>query len=131
MGAGRSSQGCRGKARISECEEAEEEVKRYDIWRAELDPAVGAKMKKTRPVVIVSLDKLNDVLDTVTVCPLTSQLHPEWRTRLTVKAGDRNADVAVEQIRTISKQRLGRKLGTLSTRDAALLRRVITELYGD
>jgi mRNA interferase MazF len=103
-------------------------VKRYEIRWADLDPTIGAEMKKTRPVVIVSLDTLNDVLDTVTVCPLTSQLHQEWRTHLTV---DRDADIAVEQIRTISKLRLGRKLGTLSTRDAAMLRRVITELYGE
>jgi mRNA interferase MazF len=106
-------------------------VKRYEIRWADLDPTIGAEMKKTRPVVIVSLDTLNDVLGTVTVCPLTSQLHPEWRTHLTVKGGDRNADIAVEQIRTISKLRLGKKLGTLSKRDATILRRLITELYGE
>lgn len=88
-------------------------------------------MKKTRPVVIVSLDALNNVLSTVTVCPLTSQLHPEWRTRLTVKASDRDADIAVDQIRTISKTRIGKKLGSLSAREATILRRVITELYGE
>ncbi len=88
-------------------------------------------MRKTRPVVIVSLDELNDVLATVTVCPLTSQTHPEWRTHLTVKAGHRNADIAVEQIRTISKMRLGKKLGTLSKNDCGALRRLITELYGE
>jgi len=106
-------------------------MKRYEIRWADLDPTIGSEMKKTRPVVIVSLDMLNDILSTVTVCPLTSQLHPEWRTRLTVKAGDRDADIAVEQIRTISKMRIGRKLGILSTRDATILRRVITELYGE
>ena len=106
-------------------------MKRYEIRWADLDPTVGSEMKKTRPVVIISLDALNDVLSTVTVCPLTSQIHPEWRTRLTVKAGDRDADIAVEQIRTISKSRIGKKLGSLSTREATVLRRVITELYGE
>jgi Growth inhibitor len=106
-------------------------VKRYEIRWADLDPTVGAEVNKTRPVVIVSLDLLNDVLDTITVCPLTSRIHGEWRTHLTVKAGDRDADIMVEQIRAISKSRVGKKLGTLSTRDAALLRRVITELYGE
>jgi mRNA interferase MazF len=88
-------------------------------------------MQKTRPVVIVSLDALNEVLSTVTVCPLTSQIHPEWRTRLTVQAGNRDADIAVDQIRTISKSRIGRKLGTLSPKEAATLRRIITEMYGE
>ena len=106
-------------------------MKRYEIRWANLDPTVGAEMQKRRPVVIVSLDALNDVLSTVTVCPLTSQLHPEWRTRLTVKAGNRDADIAVDQIRTISKSRIGKKLGALSPKEAATLRRLITEMYGE
>jgi mRNA interferase MazF len=106
-------------------------LKRYEIRWADLDPTVGAEMQKTRPVVIVSLDALNEVLSTVTVCPLTSQIHPEWRNRLTVKAGNRDADIAVDQIRTISKSRIGRKLGTLSPKEATTLRRIITEMYGE
>ena len=54
-------------------------MKRYDILWAELDPVRGSEIAKTRPVVVVSLDVLNQALATVTVCPLTSQLHPEWR----------------------------------------------------
>ncbi len=88
-------------------------------------------MQKTRPVVIVSLDALNEVLSTVTVCPLTTQLHPAWRTRLGVKAGNREAEIAVDQIRTISKSRVARKIGALTSSEAALLRRLITEMYGE
>ena len=106
-------------------------MKRYEIRWADLDPTVGKEVNKTRPVVIVSLDMLNDVLDTITVCPLTSTIHSGWRTHLTVKAGDRDADIMIDQIRAISKSRVGKKLGTLSARDAALLRRAITELYGE
>jgi mRNA interferase MazF len=106
-------------------------MKRYEIRWANLGLTVGAEVNKTRPVVIISLDVLNDVLDTVTVCPLTSKIHSEWRTHLTVTAGDRDADIMVEQIRTISKRRVGKKLGALSTREASMLRRVITELYGE
>ncbi len=88
-------------------------------------------MAKTRPVVIVSLDVLNASLQTITVCPLTTQLHPSWRTRLTVRFGRKDAEIAVDQIRTISKSRVGRKLGTLTNDDAATLRRLITEMYGE
>lgn len=88
-------------------------------------------MAKTRPVVIVSLDVLNDHLRTVTVCPLTSTLHPGWRTRVPVRAGRREAEVAVDHIRSISKTRLGRKLGTLAEGEARALRRRITEIYGE
>ncbi len=88
-------------------------------------------MSKTRPVVIVSLDALNERLRTVTVCPLTTQLHPGWRTRVAVRVGDRSAEIAVDQIRTVSKSRLGRKLGALSEVQARALRRLITEMYGE
>ena len=106
-------------------------MKRYEIRWASLDPARGAEMAKTRPVVIVSLDALNDRLQTVTVCPLTTHLHPTWRTRLGVKIARRDAEIAVDQIRSISKTRLGEKVGTLSPRDASALRRLITEMYGE
>ena len=88
-------------------------------------------MAKTRPVVIVSLDALNERLETVVVCPLTTQLHPAWRTRLGVRIGRRNAEIAVDQIRTISTSRLGRRVGTLSGAQAGALRRMLTEMYGE
>ncbi|MBI3769714.1 MAG: type II toxin-antitoxin system PemK/MazF family toxin [Deltaproteobacteria bacterium] len=106
-------------------------MKRYEIRWVALDPTAGAEMAKTRPAVIVSLDVLNRRLQTVTVCPLTSQLHPAWRSRLQVGCGGRPAEVAVDQIRTVSKVRLGDKIGSLGKDDAAALRRVITEMYGE
>ena len=88
-------------------------------------------MAKTRPAVVVSLDTLNQRLRTVTVCPLTSELHPTWRSRLRVRCGGRPAEIAVDHIRTVSKGRLGDKIGSLSKDEAATLRRVITEMYGE
>lgn len=106
-------------------------MKRYEVYWASLDPTTGSEMAKTRPVVIVSLDALNARLQTVTVCPLTTQLHPIWRTRLGVRVARRQAEVAVDQIRTISRSRLGAKVGALSESDARALRRLITEMYGE
>jgi len=106
-------------------------MKRYEIRWTALDPTRGAEMAKTRPAVIVSLDALNQRLQTVTICPLTSQLHPTWRSRLQVRCGGRPAEVAVDQIRTVSKARLGERIGSLNGEEAAALRRVITEMYGE
>ena len=106
-------------------------MKRYDLFWASLDPTRGAEIAKTRPVVIVSLDELNAVLDTVVVCPLTTSLHPTWRSRLVVRAGTHRAEIAVDQIRTISKSRLRRKLGRISEKEAGTLRRLISEMYGE
>ena len=106
-------------------------MKRYEVRWVSVDPVQGAEMAKTRPAVIVSLDALNQHLQTVTVCPLTIQLHPTWRTRLGCRVGGRSAEIAVDQIRTVSKARLGRKLATLSNEEARALRRLITEMYGE
>ena len=106
-------------------------MKRYDVRWVRLAPTEGAEMAKTRPAVIVSLDTLNAHLGTVTVCPLTTQLHPSWRSRLGVKVAGKHAEVAVDQIRSVSKARLGEKIGSVSSRDAGALRRLITEMYGE
>ena len=105
--------------------------KRYAVHWVSFDPTRGSELSKTRPGVIVSLDALNHALETVVVCPLTSQLHPDWRTRLSVKVGGKSAEIAADQIRTVSKTRLGKKMGALSTRDAAALRRLLGEMYAD
>jgi mRNA interferase MazF len=106
-------------------------VRRYEVRWADLNPPRGAEMAKTRPVVIVSLDELNAKLQTVTVCPITSQLHPAWRCRLPVRFAGRESEIAVDQIRTISKARLGPRMGSLSEVEALALRRLITEMYGE
>ena len=105
--------------------------KRYDVHWVTLDPGRGSELRKTRPAVIVSLDLLNRALETVVVCPLTTQLHPAWRSRVAVKIAGKPAEIAADQIRAISKSRLGRKIGVLSARDAAALRRLFGEMYAD
>jgi mRNA interferase MazF len=104
-------------------------VRRYDIYFARFDPVEGSELAKTRPAVIVSLDVLNKKLATVVVCPLTTQLHPQWRTRLQIRCAGRPAEIAVDQIRALSKSRLTRKVDQLSAEDAEALRRLIAEMY--
>lgn len=108
-----------------------EPIKRYEIRWADLGPSRGAEMAKERPAVVVSLDALNERLQTVTVCPLTSRLHPAWRSRMPVRCAGRPAEIAVDQIRALSKARLGARIGALSEAQAAPLRRLITEMYGE
>lgn len=105
-------------------------VERYGIYLADLDPVRGREIAKTRPVVVVSPGEMNRYLDTVVVCPLTSKLHPRWRSRIQTVCVGRKAEVAVDQIRTISKERLGKQLDTLDAAEAAQIRRLITEMYG-
>ena len=105
--------------------------RRYAVYIADLNPAVGNEIRKVRPVVVVSRDEMNRFLGTVVICPLTSTLHPRWRGRLQVHCAGQDAEIAVDQIRTISKQRLGRRIDRLSADDAAKLRRIIGEMYAE
>ncbi len=105
--------------------------KRYEIYIADLNPTVGGEIKKIRPVVILSKDKMNYYLDTVVVCPLTSTLHSRWRSRIQIDCCNKPAEIAVDQIRTISKQRLKQKIDKLPPGKALELRQLITEMYGE
>ena len=106
-------------------------IKRYEIYSADLNPTIGSEIKKVRPVVIISQDEMNNYLETVVVCPLTSKLHPQWRARLQIKCSNKNAEIAVDQIRTISKQRLQNKIDKLTNIKASQLRKLITDMYGE
>ena len=105
-------------------------IKRYGIYLADLDPAMGSELRKMRPVVVISDDLMNRYLETVVACPLTTTLHPAWRSRLLVSCDGRPAEVAVDQIRVLAKARLVRHIDQLSPEDALKLRLLITEMYG-
>ena len=104
-------------------------MKRDEIYWTRLDPVEGSEIGKTRPCVIVSDDLRNAILETVVVCPTTTVIRPHWQTRLKITADRRDADICADQIRVVSKRRLGKKLGKLSPRDAATLRRLLGEMY--
>lgn len=106
-------------------------VKRYEIYYADLNPTIGGEIKKIRPVVIVSQDEMNKYLETVVVCPLTKKLHSKWRSRIQIVCEKKTAEIAVDQIRSISRQRLKKKVDKLTSDSAQQLRNLITEMYGE
>jgi mRNA interferase MazF len=105
--------------------------KRYGIYLADLDPTLGAEINKTRPVVVVSLDVLNAALETVIVCPLTTTLHPKWRSRVQVTCEGTKAEIAVDQIRCITKARLRKQIDRLSPSRAVELRGILGEMLAE
>lgn len=107
------------------------DLKRYAVYFADLNPTIGGEISKVRPVVVISQDNMNRYLETVVVCPLTSKLHPTWRSRLQMTCAGKEAEIAVDQIRTIGKKRLKGRIDRLSASHAAQLRRIITEMYGE
>ena len=105
-------------------------IERYGVYWVNLDPVIGREMAKRRPAVVVSDDAMNRVLGTAVVCPLTSSRHPAWPSRVACSVGDIDGEIAVDQIRTVSRRRIGDCLGTIDESAAATIRHVITEMYG-
>ena len=93
------------------------QILRGEIWLSKLDPTVGTEIQKTRPCLIVSPDVMNEQLRSVIVMPLTSGSF--WRPfRLPTQLGGRDGFLLGDQIRTLSKKRLVKKVAVA---DAATL----------
>jgi len=69
-----------------------EQIKQYDIFLANLDPAIGKEIKKTRPVVVISKNDMNKYLDTIVICPLTTSIHLTWRSRIQIICNNEKAE---------------------------------------
>ena len=92
-------------------------IKHFDIWLANLNPGKGTEAVKTRPVVIVQTDLLNDSNPSTLICPITSNVRPELDLlRVHLKKGqlDKLSDILVDQIRAIDNKRLIQRLGELN-----------------
>ncbi len=87
-------------------------IKRFDVVWVNLDPTIGKEIKKKRPCVVVSPDELNHHLGTVIVVPVTSTIK-NWPFRLNSKVGNKQSSMACDQLRTVSKERLGAKITIL------------------
>lgn len=87
-------------------------VRRGEVWLVGLDPTVGGEIRKTRPCLIVSPDSMNRFLSTVTALPLTSAGQSAGF-RVPVEFNHTNGLVLADQLRTLDRARLFKRLGTL------------------
>ena len=101
-------------------------VKQYEIWLADLNPAMGTEPGKTRPVVIVQTDLLNDIHLSTIVCPISTNVKKEAEIlRVHLQKGQlgKLSDVLVDQIRAIDNRRLIKRLGKLTKDQVILLKK--------
>ena len=105
-------------------------IERYSIYWVNLDPVIGAEMKKCRPAVVVSQNAMNQYASTVVVCPITSTIHKTWRSRIQLVCGGREGEIAIDQIRTVSKKRIGTKIDQVTSEVEIEIRKLICEMYG-
>ena len=99
-------------------------VARFEAYLVRLDPTQGSEMRKTRPCLIISPDEMNRHLRTVIVAPMTSQGR-SYPSRVAVTFAGTAGHVVLDQIRTVDRSRLVRRLGSL---DEAAVRRVLDVL---
>jgi mRNA interferase MazF len=88
-------------------------VTRGEIWLAALDPTVGSEILKSRPCVVISPPEMHDHLRTVIVAPMTTGAHPA-PFRIAVNFRGKGGLILLDQLRTLDKTRLVRRLGTVS-----------------
>jgi mRNA interferase MazF len=106
------------------------EVKQYEIVLVNLDPTVGSEIQKSRPCVVISPNEINDHLQTIIIAPLTSS-SKKYPTRIKIRHNNQEGWVVIDQIRTIDKVRILKKLGHLSSNEILECKRIIKETFVD
>ena len=99
-------------------------IKRFEVYLANLDPTIGSEIKKTRPCLIVSPDEMNRHITTVIVAPMTTK-GKAYPTRIECKFEGKAGQVVLDQLRTVDKRRLVKRLGRMEKKTQ---QEVITKL---
>lgn len=106
------------------------ELTQYAIVLVNLDPTVGSEIKKTGPCVIISPNEMNKYLNTIVIAPMTTNLK-QYPTRVMVKHNNKKAMVAIDQIRTIDKERIVKKFNRLTPSEIQQCKNIIRETFVD
>ena len=104
-------------------------MKRFEVWLVNLDPTIGSEIKKTRPAVIVSPNELNAQLRTVVVVPLTRGR--AYAFRIATQLQGKKGVAAIDQIRTVDKQRLIKRLSQVSSKASTAILNALSEMFAE
>lgn len=99
-----------------------------EVWLVDLNPTVGSEIQKARPCVIVSPDEMNQWLRTVIVAPMTHADRP-YATRVNTKFQGSKGQIALDQIRSVDRQRLIRRLGRVTHDTGQKLSTLLVEMF--
>ena len=102
-------------------------VNRFDVWLIQLDPTIGSEIRKTRPCVVVSPDEMA-ALSTVIVAPMTTGSFP-LPSRVEMTFQGKQGRVLLDQLRTVDKKRLVKKLGTLHPDTSRQVCHLLTAMF--
>jgi mRNA interferase MazF len=103
-------------------------IKRFDVHLINLDPTIGSEIQKTRPCLVISPDEMNRFIKTVIVAPITSK-GTTYPTRVACRFQGKQGQVVLDQIRTIDKTRLIKKLGRIDRQTQAEVLSILGEMF--
>lgn len=103
-------------------------VRRFEVHLISLDPTKGSEIRKTRPCVIISPDEMNKHIRTVIIAPMTSTIK-NYPTRVTTTFQGKKGQIVLDQIRTVDKSRLIKKLGSVSNSAEEKILSVLQEMF--
>ncbi|WP_340107074.1 type II toxin-antitoxin system PemK/MazF family toxin [Rhodohalobacter sp. 8-1] len=103
-------------------------VRRFEVHLISLDPTKGSEIKKTRPCIIISPDEMNKHIRTVIIAPMTSTIK-NYPTRVTTIFQGKRGQIVLDQIRTVDKSRLVKKLGSISSPAGEKVLSVLQEMF--
>ena len=104
------------------------EVNRFEVFLVALDPTLGHEIKKTRPCTVISPDEMNHNIGTVIIAPMTTRGR-DYPTRVNCTFQGVEGQVVLDQIRTVDKTRLVKKLGQLSPPAADRVLNILVEMF--
>ncbi len=103
-------------------------VKRFEVHLVNLDPTIGSEIKKTRPCVVVSPDEMNRYISTVIVAPMTTK-GKAYPTRVKCKFEGKTGQVVLDQLRTVDKRRLVKRLGQVDNKTKQEILKKLEEMF--
>jgi mRNA interferase MazF len=104
------------------------DMKRFDVYLVNLDPTIGKEIKKTRPCLIISPDEMNRHISTVIIAPMTTKGR-EYPTRVPCDFQGKSGQVVLDQIRTVDKARLVKRLGRIGKNIEKDVLAVLDEMF--
>ena len=103
---------------------------RFEVYFINLDPTIGSEIKKTRPCVIISPNEMNHNISTLIIAPLTSKLK-NYPTRVPCKVEGKQCQIVLDQIRTVDKSRLVKKIDTLNKTKQIKVLNILKEMFSE
>lgn len=104
------------------------EVARFDVFLVTLDPTLGSEIRKSRPCLVISPNEMNSHIRTVIVAPMTTARR-RYPTRVSCRFKGKQGQVVLDQIRTVGRIRLVKKLGMLDKRSATKVLDILREMF--